>query len=51
MKVLKLFLVLLNPDVRSTALLAVCGRGVRFGAGLDRYGMIWVEEIERWISV
>jgi hypothetical protein len=51
MKVLKLLLVLWDPVMRSTALLAARGRGVRLGAELDGHDMFWVEEVERWISV
>ena len=51
MKILKLFLVLWEPVGLSAALLAACGWGDRLGAGLNWHGMIWVEEVERWISV
>ena len=50
MKVLELLLVLLDRIMRSVVLLfATWGR--RVGLGASSYGMIGVEEVERWISV
>jgi len=43
--------VLRDTAMWRTAFLAACGRGGGSGPGLDWHGMIWVEEIERWISV
>jgi hypothetical protein len=51
MKIFELFLVLYEPVRLSAALLAACGWRDRLGAELNWHGMIWVEEVERWISV